>query len=81
MDLEKQLKKLSRKRNFWWSITLLLVGVIIGYFISPAKGGFRINNIGHMISPEKPGDILDEMDGLTDVDSDGIDELDALDAT
>ncbi|MFZ2538892.1 MAG: hypothetical protein WAX04_08310 [Oscillospiraceae bacterium] len=41
MDYEK----LQKKRNFWFGLSMVLTGVVIGYLMSPAKNGFNIKNI------------------------------------
>ncbi|MEG0692715.1 MAG: hypothetical protein RR444_06500 [Oscillospiraceae bacterium] len=37
--------KLQKSRNFWFAASMMLIGVVLGYLMSPAKNGFNIKNI------------------------------------
>ena len=78
MNLEKQLKRLTRKRNFWWSVAMILLGIIIGYFISPAKNGMRITNVGNVKSWKEPEEVVKDVEGIADLEAlDGVEDDEA----
>lgn len=81
MDFEKQLKKLARKRNFWWGFALVLVGIVIGYMIAPAKKGMRITNVGNIKSWKEPEEVVADVEGIADLEAlDGVEDDEAEEA-
>lgn len=40
-----ELEEMRKKREFWFGTTMLLLGVVVGYFIAPIKKGVNIKNI------------------------------------
>lgn len=65
--MDKEYKKLSRKYGFWMGMALFLMGLLLGFLLSPAKKGMRINNIGSIHGDEATRETMKAIKGAEDI--------------